>query len=124
LRETLNETDNALRQANQVLAATAAVLEDRRFEVTRVLNQPDGIFILIRESGALQEGDTLALLDETDGVVFGKFEVVRRRGDGYVAQSVGHLDPVWLGSIKAANQADLFPPVRSSAILLHERTAE
>ena len=46
----------------------------------------------------------------------GKFEIVERKPDRYVARAVGNIDPIWLGSMIDTGATPLAPPSNTIAM--------
>lgn len=89
------------------------------FEITSILKYGGNIYLnLSLGLDALSSGDQIALVDTTDGMLLGEFEVTNVKQSGYQAKGTRPPNPVWLGYLRESNQMELPPPPGAVALLV------
>jgi hypothetical protein len=118
LTETVQTTSEQLVRARSAVTALAADRPELpRFEIYRVLNHGSTVTIAVTKSRRkLDVGDILVVVDTTDGVVLGDFQVSEIRSDVYRTTALT-IDPLWAGSVIQSHQPETLPPPGVVALL-------
>lgn len=129
LHGTLKQKDQTMDQLTRRLAHTETVLlsigtaliDSQRIQIERVQLYQGVVYLILDPLlTEVQVGDLVIVIDTTDGVLFGTFEVNSVERGRCIAREKGNLDPVWAGEIHQAGHPETFPPPYSAAILYKE----
>jgi hypothetical protein len=121
LYKKLERRSEELIQAQEtILYLSQELTSSRRFEIDKVLDYANNLYIVLKKKrGAkLSVGNTLAVIDFSDGSVMGVFEVTEVRAKEYRAISTSFVNAVWLGFIRQSGRAESAAPPHTAAILM------
>lgn len=119
-------SDLAERQKQQIEKVQEAILElsqeltsGRRFEIEQTLYYNETLYLVLKKKrGAkLEIGNTVRVIDATDGGIMGIFKVNEIRAEGYRA-AAEYVDPIWLGFVHQDGKAEMPAPPNGTAIVL------
>ena len=113
-------SEELIRSQDIILNLFQELTSRNRFEIDKVLDYDNNLYIVLKKKrGAkLSVGNTLAVLDLSDGTVMGIFEVIEVRAKEYRAKSASFVNAVWLGFIRQSGSTESAAPPHTTAILV------
>ncbi len=80
--------------------------------------------LYLKRGFALEVGDQIDVIDQENSKSMGKFEIVERKPDIYVARHTKNIDAVWFGSMMENGAAPCPPPTNTIAIKFQTNETE